>query len=88
MQRSKTHHDVLGWQMNCLNYTMCPLCYGCRAYNPSYAKCQRCTADGKKKFNVCNTELHTEKNLSLMITREVIDLDKNKYGGTISERTR
>lgn len=73
----KTHHDVLGWQINCLWYKKCPLCYGCRNYDSKYLRCQKC-AENKKK-NICNRELHTENILNRMIAREEIVVhDKRK----------
>ena len=74
--KSKTRYDVWGVQHNCVNYDGCPLCYGCRAYDPSYVKCQNCAEDMKK--NVCNRELHREKLVAKMITRERIVIKTNK----------
>lgn len=70
----KTVHDVLGWQIDCINFNPCPLCYGCRNYDESYVKCEKCAVD--MSFNVCNRKLHTEKALAMMIPRKRIDLDK------------
>ena len=70
----KTWHDVRGWQINCPNYIMCPLCYGCRNYDSSYLKCEKCADDMHN--NVCTSKLHTEKNIAKMIKRPYIDLDK------------
>lgn len=68
----KTYRDVLGWQINCKWYQKCPLCYGCRNYDSTYLKCQKCAENMKQ--NVCNRELHTDKIISRMITREVIEV--------------
>jgi len=72
MQRQKTRYDVWGVQHNCANYQECPLCYGCRAYDSSYVKCQHCAKNKKK--NICDKNKHTDKALSLMIQRPVINL--------------
>ena len=65
----KTKYDTLGYQY-CPDYDPCPLCYGCRAFNPSRVKCQNLCEHDNPKFNICNKEKHTEKALSLMIRRE------------------
>jgi hypothetical protein len=75
--KPKSYRDVKGWIDNCPNYQKCPLCYGCRAYDSSYIKCDRCYKENAK-FNVCENSLHNEKNLAKMILRETIDLDKIK----------
>jgi len=72
MKRAKNRYDVWGVQHNCLNYEECPLCYGCRAYDSSYIKCQHCAENMKK--NVCNKKKHTPKALTMMIQRPVIVL--------------
>lgn len=74
MPKTKSKYDTRGWQINCKDYTPCPLCYGCRSYDSKYIKCEGCD----NKTDKCNVELHTEKNIALMIPREVIDLDKDK----------
>lgn len=72
MRRQKTRHSVWGAQHGCVNYQECPLCYGCRAYDSSYVKCQHCAEDMKK--NVCDRKKHTDKALAIMIQRPVIVL--------------
>ena len=37
--KSKKPQDVIGYQIQCADYHMCPICYGCRSYDPSYYKC-------------------------------------------------
>jgi hypothetical protein len=61
----KDWNTALGAEMHCPNFDPCPLCYGCRNYDSSVVKCDKC-AENKKK-NVCNTELHTEQALMLML---------------------
>jgi hypothetical protein len=71
----KTVHDVRGWQIDCINFHPCPLCYGCRNYDPSYKKCEKCAEENMKQ-NICNRTLHTEKALAMMIRPMRIDLDE------------
>jgi hypothetical protein len=63
-------HDVRGWQIDCKWYTPCPLCYGCRAYDPSYKRCEKCANETKQ--NICNTHKHRADLLAKMIQRETI----------------
>lgn len=76
MQNNKKY-NTYGTAHNCSWYEPCPLCYGCRAYNSKYIRCQKCIEpeNGGKKYNICNTELHTNKVLSRMIKHEVIIAD-------------
>lgn len=71
MNKQKTASEVKGTQIDCPNYEMCPLCYGCRAYTPSHVKClNQCGQN--EKFNVCNTKKHRSDLLARMITKEQI----------------
>ena len=74
MKKQKTYKDVLGWQKNCSWYEMCPICYGCRAYDSKYVRCQRCAEN--MKFNVCDTKKHRSDLVAMMVTRNVVDLNK------------
>lgn len=66
----KTKYDTLGYQRSCVNYDPCPLCWGCRAYDPSYKKCEMCETDAKQ--NICNKKKHTPQLLAKMIRRTTI----------------
>ena len=68
----KTEHDTWGYQHNCVNYDPCPLCYGCRAYDPSWHKCRHCEDDLKN--NICNKQRHTVKLLNRMIGRRKLNV--------------
>lgn len=72
-KKDKSPHDVRGWQISCPNYQQCPLCYGCRAFDPSVVKCLRCEEDGAKK-NICDTSKHLAVLLAMMIQRERIEV--------------
>ena len=67
----KTPNDVEGVKKRCPSYEQCPLCYGCRNYNPARLQCViLCGSD--KKRNICNTEKHQAKVLNKMIVKEAI----------------
>lgn len=63
----KTIYDIWGYQHSCPNYDPCPVCYGCRACDPSWIKCSHCLQDPKK--DICNKKKHTIKALNKMIRR-------------------
>lgn len=72
----KTEHNVLGYQMNCINYVKCPFCYGCRNYNSQSIECEQCAKDFKK--NICDTSKHLEKSISKLILKPKIIIPKEK----------
>lgn len=72
MKKEKTRSDVQGAVMGCINFSSCPLCYGCRAYDSSRMECMICSEH--KKFNICNTSKHQAKPVSQLITRNKINL--------------
>lgn len=69
--RQKIPQDVLGYQINCPDFCQCPICYGCRSYDPKYIKCLKC---GRKRKNICDTSKHREDLLAKMITRTTINI--------------
>jgi hypothetical protein len=73
MKESKQPRDVLGSKNGCINFSMCPLCYGCRNYRYEDESCEECLQDGKKK-NICNTEKHQSELIAKFITRNKIEL--------------
>ena len=70
----KRPQDVFGYKRQCPDFDQCPFCYGCRAYDPKYLKCQHCYEDDKKK-NICNTKKHRPEAIAKMLTRQKIDLE-------------
>lgn len=61
MNKIKQPSDVRGNKISCINYQMCPVCYGCRAYDSRDINCRDCKEEDDKKgkkYNLCNTELH------------------------------
>ena len=73
MMKRKNPNDVRGRRINCPDFEMCPLCYGCRAFNPRFAKCHACKEENQK-FNLCKTERHRPDLLEKMIRRERIEI--------------
>lgn len=61
----KTQYDTWGYKYHCILYEPCPLCYGCRAYDPSYKKCEHCEENSRR--DICDKKKHTEKALTLML---------------------
>lgn len=80
MQRiPKQPNQVRGNKIGCINYQMCPVCYGCRAYDNRDEDCVICFAEGKdgsnRNFNVCNTQLHESWKINNMVTRNKVHVE-------------
>lgn len=76
----KQPSDVRGNQIHCINYQMCPVCYGCRAYDSRDIECIECKTQDDirgKKYHICNKELHEPWKINKLITKNKILLDKN-----------
>lgn len=73
-RRPKTKYETKGYKSGCVSYNPCPLCFGCRAHTSYLMACRKCEEDWK--YNICNREKHTDKNLSRMITRERIEIGR------------
>lgn len=81
LQIPKQPNQVRGNTMACINYAMCPLCYGCRNFDPRDPDCIECYDAGVQKnrnFNVCNKKLHNDVALNMMTTRNRINIDDYK----------
>ena len=79
---AKQPNKVRGNIIQCVNFQMCPLCYGCRNYDSRLEECQECWKDGirpseKRNYNVCNTDLHESWKVNRMICKNTIEVDKN-----------
>ena len=79
---AKQPNKVRGNIIQCVNFQMCPLCYGCRNYDSRLEECQECFEDGirpgeKRNYNVCNTDLHESWKVNRMICKNTIKIDKN-----------
>ena len=73
---------VRGNKIACINYQMCPVCYGCRAYDSRDEDCIICkNEDAKrgKKYNLCNKELHEEWKINKLITKTTINIDNIQF---------
>lgn len=71
--------SVRGNKIACINYQMCPACYGCRAYDSRDEDCRICKAEDAKRgkrYNLCNKELHEEWKINKLITKTKIELPK------------
>lgn len=82
MGAAKQPNKVRGNIIQCVNFQMCPLCYGCRNYDSRLEECQECWEDGirpgeKRNYNVCNTDLHESWKVNRMICKNTIEVDKN-----------
>ena len=75
IKKAKTPQDVMGYKINCPDYHKCPLCYGCRSYDPSYYKCITLCGTNQKN-NICNTIKHKDKLITKMIHKTTINLNK------------
>lgn len=70
MKEAKQPSHVKGYKERCINYSMCPLCYGCRSYSSSDLNCKQCEED--RKNNICDTKLHRADLIEKMISKTVI----------------
>lgn len=70
-KKAKTVHDTRGSLIKCVNFQMCPLCYGCRRYSSIDPDCIICLQQNKK-MNICNKDLHRDDLAAKMITKDTI----------------
>lgn len=77
----KQPNQVRGNKIGCINYQMCPLCYGCRNYNSNDPDCVICKQEGvdgtKRNFNVCDTNLHEAWKINNIITKNTITVNEH-----------
>lgn len=82
MKFAKQPNKVKGNQIQCINFQMCPICYGCRAYDSRLEECRQCFEEGidntSRNFNVCNTNLHESWKINNMITKHNIEFTKDE----------
>lgn len=48
----KQPSSVRGNKIACINYQMCPACYGCRAYDSRDEDCRICQAEDTQKEKI------------------------------------
>jgi hypothetical protein len=80
---SKQPNLVRGNKIRCINFQMCPLCYGCRSYDSRDPECVICKTEDAK-MNVCNTNLHEAWKIDRMITKDIVKINDEiifKNGG-------
>lgn len=59
----------------CENFTECAFCFKCSNYNSAYEDCRNCELHNVQ--GVCTkTELHTERNKAMLISKNVIKIRK------------
>lgn len=96
MRVGKQPNKVRGNIVQCPNFMMCSMCYGCRNYDSRIPECQECHEDGiregeNRNYNVCNTELHESWKVNRMTSKNTIKLDGDvqfKNGNENKERDR
>lgn len=75
----KQPSEVRGNKIRCINYQMCPLCYGCRAYDSRDPECLECKIlDDKrgKNYNICKKNLHESWKINKIITKTSLKIDE------------
>lgn len=78
----KQPSSVRGNKIACINYQMCPACYGCRAYDSRDEDCRICQAEDTqrgKRYNLCNKELHEEWKINKLITKTTINISDIQF---------
>lgn len=77
----KQPNQVRGNRIGCINFQMCPLCYGCRAFDSRDPECRTCELTGhdgsKRNFNICNKNLHEEWKVNKMVCKNKVMLDSS-----------
>lgn len=78
---AKQPNKVKGNIDKCINFQMCPICYGCRNHDLRVHECQECWEDGirqgeNRNYNVCNTKLHESWKVNQMTTKNIIKLNE------------
>lgn len=71
----KKANQVRGNKISCINFQQCPMCFGCRAFDSRDEECINCKEDGeqgKRNFNICNTDLHESWKVNAMVTKNKI----------------
>ena len=69
----------------CSWFMECPLDFKCRAYDPKFVRCQNCVLHESE--GICHKkELHTEKNIAMMIRRPSVDMDEILKARMVGEK--
>lgn len=78
----KQASSARGAKIGCINFQMCPACYGCRAYDYNDEECRECKAEDDirgKRYNLCNTKLHEEWKINKLITKTTIEIPNVEF---------
>lgn len=78
----KQPNQVRGNKIRCINFQMCPVCYGCRSFDSRDPECLICQKEGsgqKRNFNVCDTKLHESWKINKLINKNIIKIDKVEF---------
>lgn len=76
----KQPNQVRGNRIGCINFQMCPACYGCRAYDSRDPECLICEEEGKgskRNFNVCNKNIHESWKINKLITKNKVEFKED-----------
>lgn len=73
IKETKTKNSSWGAKNDCLNFELCPLCFGCRNAKKDDFACSNCYED--EKYNICNTSLHKPHLVSKMIIQQKVKLE-------------
>ena len=68
---NKNKNDVIGYKIQCPEFNQCPICYGCRAYDPSNERCVKLCNSSKHR---CNTARHKADLLSKMLSKNTVNI--------------
>lgn len=87
----KQYSSVRGNKIRCINYSGCPMCYGCRAYDSRDPECVECKQEDLimgKNYNICNKDLHESWKINKLISKNKINIDEKlefTNGGNLNE---
>ena len=79
---AKQPNQVRGNRIGCINFQICPVCYGCRAYDSRDPECKICKEEGemsKRNFNVCNTQIHESWKINNLISKNIIKIKNIEF---------
>lgn len=79
MKQDKTKNDSRGAKYNCINFQLCPFCYGCRNYREDDPDCKECKEENAK-YNICNTLKHKDAVINKMVIKQKISMEEIKHG--------
>lgn len=87
MNTIKQASSVRGSKIVCINYQMCPVCYGCRSYDARDPECKICKdldTNIGRNYHICNKELHESWKINKLITKNKFILNSAEINDTIS----